>query len=279
MSNRRDLLSLLGRKALGPRMINYRICADRAVRSTSAEWVTQGGHRTLAEKAFAALHAGIVTGGLTPGQRLRIEELAELLEMSPMPIREALRRLDSVGLVEHVPHRGARVAELSVDDLREVYEARLALEPLAVNHAAERFTDEDAELAGACLARLRETYGSDDVREAWSAHTDFHFALYRAAGSRWLLRLITPLWESSERYRIASLPMQRGLDERRREHERILDACVRHDSELAALELHNHLALTANQLSRGMGGGELFELRGRGDGRARPARQARFDQG
>lgn len=244
-----------------PTMINYRIRADMAVKTTSAEWVTQGGHRTLAEKAFTALHAGIVTGGLTPGQRLRIEELAELLEMSPMPIREALRRLDSVGLVEQVPHRGARVAELSIDDLREVYEARLALEPLAVRHAAERFTEEDAELAGECLARLAEIYGGDDVREVWAAHTDFHFALYRAAGSRWLLRLITPLWESSERYRIASLPMQRSLDERRKEHDRILEACAKRDPELAAAELNNHLALTANQLSQDMGGGQLFELR------------------
>jgi DNA-binding GntR family transcriptional regulator len=243
-------------------MINYRIRSDMAVKTTSAEWVTQGGHRTLAEKAFTALHAGIVTGALSPGQRLRIEELAELLEMSPMPIREALRRLDSVGLVEHVPHRGARVAELSVDDLREVYEARLALEPLAVRGAAHRFTHEDAELARDCLARLAGTSGAADVREIWAAHTDFHFTLYRAAGSRWLLRLITPLWESSERYRIASLPMQRGLDERRLEHDRILEACERHDSELAALELYNHLARTANQLSQGMGGTQLFELRG-----------------
>src|SRR5205085_5497231 len=100
-----------------------------------------GGHRTLAERAFETLHEAVVTGVLAPGERLPIEELAEILEMSPMPIREALRLLDSVGLVENIPHRGARVTELSINDLREVYEARLALEPLAVRHAAERFTE------------------------------------------------------------------------------------------------------------------------------------------
>src|SRR6516165_10179832 len=108
-----------------------------------------GGHRTLAERAFATLHEAIVTGALAPGERLPIEDLAEVLDMSPMPIREALRLLDSVGLVENIPHRGARVTELSIEDLREVYEARLALEPLAVRHAAENFTDADA-------ARARE---------------------------------------------------------------------------------------------------------------------------
>ena len=65
------------------------------------------GHRTLAEKAYETLHAAIITGVLRPGARLPIEELAEHLEMSPMPIREAVRRLDAVGLVENVPHRGA----------------------------------------------------------------------------------------------------------------------------------------------------------------------------
>src|SRR5438093_22182 len=92
-----------------------------------------------AMRADATVHG---RGDVAPGGRLRIEDLAELLEMSPMPIREALRRLDSAGLVEHVPHRGARVAELSLPDLREVYEARLALEPLAVQQAAVRFTSE-----------------------------------------------------------------------------------------------------------------------------------------
>jgi DNA-binding GntR family transcriptional regulator len=229
-------------------------------KATKADWAAPGGHRTLAEKAFATLHDAIVTGALTSGRRLLIEELAEQLEMSPMPIREALRRLDAVGLVEHVPHRGARVTELSIDDLAEVYEARLALEPLAVRHAAERFTDEDAERASQSLARHVEAYRRNDVAQAWVSHTEFHFALYRAAGSRWLLRLITPLWESSERYRLAHGSVQRSLDDRRREHERILEACVQREPELAAAELHNHLALTANLLSRKMGGGELFAI-------------------
>src|ERR1700735_5099302 len=83
------------------------------------------GHRTLAEKAFETLHSAIITGQLRPGTRLPIEELADVLEMSPMPIREAVRRLDGAGLVENIPHRGARVTQLSITDLAEVVEARL----------------------------------------------------------------------------------------------------------------------------------------------------------
>jgi DNA-binding GntR family transcriptional regulator len=221
-----------------------------------------GGHRTLAERAFATLHEAIVTGVLAPGERLPIEELADVLEMSPMPIREALRLLDSVGLVENIPHRGARVTELSIDDLREVYEARLALEPLAVRHAAENFTDEDANRAQERLAAHVKASKARDLGAIWSTHTAFHFALYDAANSRWMSRLIHPLWETSERYRFAMLPVRLNLDKRRLEHERILHACVDHDGSTAARELHNHLARTANMIAQQMGSGELFELQG-----------------
>jgi DNA-binding GntR family transcriptional regulator len=220
-----------------------------------------GGHRTLAERAFATLHEAIVTGVLTPGERLPIEELAEVLEMSPMPIREALRLLDSVGLVENIPHRGARVTQLSIDDLREVYEARLALEPLAVRHAAENFTDEDASRATEALAAHVKASRQRELGRIWSTHTAFHFALYDAANSRWMSRLIRPLWESSERYRFAMLPVRMNLDKRRSEHERILQACIAHEAPLAARELHNHLARTANLIANQMSGEDLFELR------------------
>ena len=225
-----------------------------------AELASIGHHRTLAERAFAALHEAIVTGKLAPGERLPIEELAGPLQMSPMPVREALRRLHAAGLVENVAHRGARVTELSIEDLREVYEARLELEPLAVRHAAERFTDEDAHTAAAALDRHVRAYRRGDVNETFTAHTDFHFTLYRAGGSRWLLRLITPLWESSQRYRM-SLPTRyrRALEERRSEHERILRACVDRSPDDAARELHDHLVITANRVSSRMGGGDLFE--------------------
>lgn len=219
-----------------------------------------GGHRTLAERAFATLHEAIVTGALAPGERLPIEELAEILEMSPMPIREALRLLDSVGLVENIPHRGARVTELSIGDLREVYEARLALEPLAVRHAAENFTDADAQHAADRLAEHVRASKQRALGPIWASHTAFHFALYDAANSRWMLRLIHPLWETSERYRFAMLPVRLNLDQRRLEHERILEACIDHDPDRASLELHNHLARTANMVAAQMGGDELFEL-------------------
>jgi len=213
-------------------------------------------HRTLADRAFSALHDAIVAGALAPGERLPIEELGEALGMSAMPIREALRRLDAAGLVENVPHRGARVTELSIADLAEVYEARLALEPLAVRRAAQRFTAEQAAVASERLAVLN-ALDDDNSPETWAAHTAFHFALYDAAESVWLSRLIRPLWETSQRYRLA-LRIERKLDTRRDEHDAILQACIDHDADGAAASLHTHLITTANVVAEAMGGGPLF---------------------
>jgi DNA-binding GntR family transcriptional regulator len=73
-------------------------------------------------------------------------------------------------------------------------------------------------------------------------------------------RLIHPLWETSERYRFAMLPVRQNLDKRRLEHERILQACIDHDPDVAARELHNHLARTANLVAAQMDGDDLFDL-------------------
>ncbi|GAC1675916.1 MAG: GntR family transcriptional regulator [Candidatus Dormibacteraceae bacterium] len=216
--------------------------------------------RTLAERAYAMIHDAIATGALAPGDRLRIEELAEWLDMSMTPIREALHRLEEVGLAEHVPHRGARVTELSAVDLRELYEARLALEPLAVERAALHFRPEAAIKARACLDRELIAVRSGDIGDAWRTHTDFHFTLYRESGSAWLMRLIEPLWQSSQRYRLRLEPLRLDLPRREGEHRSILDACSRHEPERARAEMWNHLVRTANQISKHMGGPPLYAL-------------------
>ena len=220
----------------------------------------QEAHRTLADRAFAAIHDAIVAGQLAPGERLPIEELGEALGMSAMPIREALRRLDAAGLVENIPHRGGRVTQLSIEDLGEVYEARLALEPLATARAAARFDGEHEAIALERLAVL-ERLIAEDTPETWAAHTAFHFALYDAGESSWLLRLISPLWETSQRYRMASAVSSK-LTTRRAEHSLILQAAIAHDSERASLLMYDHLATTANEVSVAMGGTPLFEPRG-----------------
>ena len=214
-------------------------------------------HPTMAEAALAELRDSILSGELAPGAPLRLEELAERLGMSISPVREAVRRLESLGLAVHVPHRGARVSELALDDLRDTYEVRLVLEPLAVRKAAERFTDRDAEASRLHLTEYGLARERGDLLQARTAHTAFHFALYSAAGSEWLLRLIRPAWENCERYRAISLQSS-GIRAVEREHERILDACIRRQPDRAAAELTRHLSATANLVAHEMGSDDLF---------------------
>lgn len=214
---------------------------------------TSGRHRTLAEQAVAELQEAILTGELPPGTPLRLARLAESLDMSPMPVREAVRQLERLGLAEHVPHRGARVSALSVGDLHDTYDARLALEGLAVRRAAERFSSQDAARCAAFLGEHVTAYRRGDERRSRELHMEFHFCLYSASGSQWLVRLIRPLWQNSERYRIASLYERASLERRRREHQRILDACVARDPDQAEAHLRAHLVGTANTVARRMG--------------------------
>src|SRR4051794_30652230 len=87
-----------------------------------------GLQRTMADRVTVEIHRLIIMGDIEPGSALPIRDLADRFGTSAMPVREALRRLGALGLVEIAPHRGARVAEVSIEDLEDTYRVRLLLE-------------------------------------------------------------------------------------------------------------------------------------------------------
>lgn len=214
----------------------------------------------MAEAALEELREAIILGELTPGTPLRLEDLARSLGMSISPIREAVRQLEALGLAEHVPHHGAKVVALDVDDLRELFEVRLALETLAVRGAAKRFEEADAVSARANLDAAAAARRARDVRESMRAHTAFHFTLYGAARSAWLLRLIRPAWDSCERYRPALLsPRGDRQDRHERLDEELLATCAAHDEERAAQALRRHLELAGEFYAVELGERGIFD--------------------
>ncbi|WP_428965680.1 GntR family transcriptional regulator [Micromonospora fluostatini] len=206
----------------------------------------------MAETAAAELHRMIMSGELPAGTHLRLADLTAALDMSAMPVREGLRRLEALGLVEIIPHKGAWVRDVSLDDLLDTHQTRLALETLAIRSAAERFTAQDAEAARHALHEHAKLAGADDPIPARQAHTAFHFTLYRAGGSRWLPRAIEPVWENSERYRFATRPTPDGLAHIQAEHQAILDACVAGDPEAAVTALTRHLENAMRRIQESM---------------------------
>ncbi len=217
-------------------------------------------HRTMAEYALEQLREAIILGELPAGTPLRLDELARSLGMSISPIREAVRQLEALGLAKHVPHQGARVLDFDVDELRDLFQVRLALESLAVRRAAERFTDAAAAAAHGHLERFDAASAAGDVRETMRAHTDFHFTLYEASGSQWLVALIRPAWDRSERFRPALLTSSGGAQERHRAFdEALLLACASHDADAAAHALHDHLELASLIFQHELGGRGIFD--------------------
>jgi DNA-binding GntR family transcriptional regulator len=199
----------------------------------------------MAEAALERLRESIILGELTPGTPLRLEDLARNLGMSISPIREAVRQLEALGLAEHVPHHGAKVMGLDVEELRELFSVRLALESMAVRRAAALFTEEDATTARSHLEAYDEARKRDDIRSAVRAHGSFHFAIYSAARSPWLLRLIRPAWDSCERYRPVLFAKGEVQDRHEELDVELLAACEAHDGERAAQALHDHLETAA----------------------------------
>jgi DNA-binding GntR family transcriptional regulator len=216
-------------------------------------------HRTMAEAALERLREAIILGELTPGTPLRLEDLARSLGTSISPVREAVRRLEALGLAEHIPHHGAKVTGLDVEELRELFSVRLALETLAVRRAAELFTIDDAVMARGQLEASDAARRAGDVRESVRTHTAFHFALYEAAGSGWLIRLIRPAWDSCERYRPVLLEEKGDLQKRHAALDAdLLEACVAHDPDRAGAALRDHLELATGIFSVELAGRSIF---------------------
>lgn len=205
-------------------------------------------HPTMAEKAAAQLHQAILSGEVPAGAHLRLVDLAEKLHMSQMPVREALRRLESLGLVEVHAHRGAFVRTLSKEDLDDTMETRVLLERAAVEKAASVFTEEAAEQTELWLERYVAFAQAGMVVEAREAHTEAHFSIYRASGSTWLLHAIEAVWRNSERYRFADASGRDEDEVSGNEHTPILEACKARDPERAGEALVEHLSRAAARM-------------------------------
>jgi DNA-binding GntR family transcriptional regulator len=213
----------------------------------------------MAEAALERLREAIILGELTPGTPLRLEDLARSLGMSISPIREAVRQLEALGLAEHVPHVGAKVMGLDVEELRELFSIRLALEGMAVRRAAELFEPRDEERARAALSAFDAARHGGDMRGAVGAHREFHFALYAAARSPWLVRLIRPAWDSCERYRPVLLGATGDVQDRHEELDgELLEACVAHDPARAEGALRAHLETATAIFSVELKGRSIF---------------------
>lgn len=203
---------------------------------------------TASQAVTRVLLDAIVDGRIPPGKTLRLQEISDQLGLSMMPVREALRQLAALDLVEIEPRKGARVRAMSIEDLQDTYFSRVYLESIAVSEAAKRFTQDDFAKASQALVEQEHAQQEGDLVKSRAAHERFHFAIYEASQKNWLLRSILPAWRNSERYRVGALAQIETLDQRGIEHHALLTSVSEGDSLAAVRHLTAHLA-TSVQLA------------------------------
>ncbi|MGY2573228.1 GntR family transcriptional regulator [Vibrio sp. C8] len=200
---------------------------------------------TKSENLTEYLIEAIVEGQIAPGSKISEPELAKRFEVSRGPLREALMRIEGLGLIERIPHVGARVIQFSSEKLVELYAVREALEGMAARLAARNITE--IEIAG--LETLLSTHSAhiDQVDGASYFHQqgdfDFHYRIIKASRNSQLISLLCDeLYHLLRMYRYQSPRAQSRPVEALDEHKFILQAIRNRDEELAEMLMRRHIS-------------------------------------
>jgi DNA-binding GntR family transcriptional regulator len=193
------------------------------------------------------LRADIIRGVREPGSPLRQELVASELGVSRMPVRDALNQLQSEGLVELIPNRGAFVASMTAEECAEVFELRAILECSALSYAIAQHTDKSIRR----LQQIQQELELEDDPAAWAqGDRQFHEALYEPCQRQRTLRIIEVLRNVVERFYLAKLSHDAHRVGWKREHRAILKAVAARDTDEACHQLCAHLCETQKVVTR-----------------------------
>jgi DNA-binding GntR family transcriptional regulator len=198
---------------------------------------------TLAIEIARHLREQIISGALPAGERVDETKITRELSLSRSPVREALRILESEGLVTLEPHRGARVRAVSEEDLEEIFDVRLMIESHGVLRHLHRLAPEALMPVRRAVEDARAALGAGDVEGWHQASLRFHDGLVRLASNRHLTRLHEELKTSLRRYQISVVGAAGEPERFQVEHEAILEALeqgrVERGAELVARHMMN----------------------------------------
>ena len=207
--------------------------------------------QTLAEKVFSELATAIVRGELAPGEKLSEQALVTRYGGSRAPIREAIQKLEARNLVVRVPHAGARVVSLSLEELRDIYEVRLELESMACRLAAERMSDADISALEKLLDEHARSIEADQGLSYYqkSGNLDFHYRIIEGSkNSRLHQMLCGDLYHIIRMYRYRTSTSSERPLQALKEHQRIVEAIKSRDPQLAELLMRRHIQVSLTNL-------------------------------
>jgi DNA-binding GntR family transcriptional regulator len=206
------------------------------------------GYEPLAASVARSLREAILSGRLKPGTRIRQEDVARQHGTSRIPVREALRQLETDGLVTLVPHSGARVAVMDFAGFSELYRIRELVEPMAIAESAPRLTDRQLHGLRELMAAVDAS--TEDLHHWLEYDRQFHLASYAAAPLPRLLEMVERFWNQTQQYRRAYLAtVKPNLDVVDAEHRLILEALERRDADDAAALQQVHIRRTRTTLA------------------------------
>lgn len=216
------------------------------------------GAQKLAEVAFEVLRRQLLAGTLEPGAPLRLERLKRELGIGFTPLREALMRLSSEGLVEVEDIRGFRAAPASLADMEDIMLSRAHIEAKALEQSILLGdVDWEASIVANYHRMTRHSPGDSAtglVSDEWArAHRDFHLSLISACNSRWLLRFWQILFDQAQRYRHLSVVQGAQYRDDMSEHRAIMEAVLERDTGRALEASRSHIESTCAVLRRIMG--------------------------
>ena len=203
----------------------------------------------LSQRVTLQIKNLILSGELKPGHRIRQEELAAQVGTSRIPVREALRYLESEGLVILKPNSGAWVAKLDIDECLEIYKIRERIEPLALMESVPNLTDIQVGHLQKLVEKIEKSRGTEEFMRL---DREFHIGTYGGANMPELQGLIQRYWNKTQQYRRAYIELvgSGGRQYIDYEHRIMIESLKRRDPQEAASLLHLHLRRTRLALAR-----------------------------
>jgi DNA-binding GntR family transcriptional regulator len=203
-----------------------------------------------AQAVYAELKRRIMSLELAPGERLYEPALADALEVSRTPLREAIRRLTAENLLEQQPTGGVVVPRLDPREIAELYDVRASLEALMAREATRRATKDDLAALEQILARNAALVGF--AGDAMDLGKQIHDVIGRIAGNGWAIRLHEQIADQMVRYRVVTNSTQQRRDAALREHRDICAAVASGDHERAAAVAFDHVHAARDQALRAL---------------------------
>ena len=203
---------------------------------------------TTTDRVFASLRESILSGEFPAGSLHSIYRLADLLEVSRTPVREAVLRLADIGLVTIERNRGVRIRGVSVADIRSVFELRLMIEVPAAAYAAAHASDDDVHVLEAELDGMRAAAAASDEQQFTAHDRALHHAIGSILGNQRAQQEVAALRDSIQTRGASTLHRSRGMPEILDEHVPIVEAIAARDATAAAAHMEEHLVSTASLL-------------------------------